>query len=206
MGVEQLWIRRAGNQLTNDAYHKMDRLRGALRRHATAVYESLKRGDDDDDQKTARRLLVELTQLGESLRHKGEVWAAAFSPDGKTVVTVSDDNTARLWEAASGKQRGEPLRHEGSVQAAALSPDGRTVGTGSADNTARLCDAASAKQLAEPLRHEGEISAVAFSPDGKTVVTASMDQTARVWDVRCFSADDQPVLAELGELVGGFVL
>ena len=38
--------------------------------------------------------------------------SAAFSPDGRFVVTASEDGTARVWEAATGKAIGEPLRHE----------------------------------------------------------------------------------------------
>ena len=53
--------------------------------------------------------------------------SAAFSPDGRFVVTASEDGTARIWEAATGKAIGEPLRHEKKVSSAAFSPDGRFV-------------------------------------------------------------------------------
>ena len=69
------------------------------------------------------------------------VRAASFSPDGRTVLTASQDKTARLWDAASGKQL-QRLTHEDAVRAASFSPDGRTVVTASEDNTARLWDAA----------------------------------------------------------------
>jgi tetratricopeptide (TPR) repeat protein len=56
------------------------------------------------------------------------------------VLTGSEDNTARLWEAETGHAVGQPLRHELPVTAVAFSPDGTRVLTGSWDNTARLWD------------------------------------------------------------------
>ena len=72
---------------------------------------------------------------------KARLSSAQFSPDGQRVVTASDDKTARLWDAASGKPIGEPMKHEGDVNSAQFSPDGQRVVTASQDNTARLWDA-----------------------------------------------------------------
>jgi hypothetical protein len=58
------------------------------------------------------------------------------------VVTASNDNTARLWDAASGEPVGEPMKHQSDVNSAQFSPDGQRVVTASNDNTARLWDAA----------------------------------------------------------------
>ena len=44
------------------------------------------------------------------LAHDDAVWSAAFSPDGKRIVTASSDKTARIWDAATGKPIGEPLK------------------------------------------------------------------------------------------------
>jgi WD40 repeat protein len=107
----------------------------------------------------------------------------AFSPDGKLVLTGSTDNTARLWEAATGKPVATLSGHTGSVFAAAFSPDGKLVLTGSDDNTARLWEAATGKPVATLSGHTGSVRAVAFSPDGKLVLTGSEDKTARLWEV-----------------------
>jgi WD40 repeat protein len=110
------------------------------------------------------------------------VYSAAFSPDGKRIVTASADKTARLWNTDTGKQIGEPLKgHEDAVMSAAFSPDGKHIITASWDKTARLWDTGTDKQLALK-GHTSFVYSAAFSPDGKRIVTASEDKTVRLWD------------------------
>jgi hypothetical protein len=74
--------------------------------------------------------------------HEDVVTSAAFSPDGKRIVTASWDRTARLWDAETGKSIGEPLTgHAERVWSAGFSPDGKRIVTASWDKTARLWDA-----------------------------------------------------------------
>jgi WD40 repeat protein len=63
-----------------------------------------------------------------------------FSPDGSRIVTASGDQTARVWDAATGKEMAVLRGHEGFVRAAAFSPDGSSVVTASRDQTARISD------------------------------------------------------------------
>jgi transposase len=73
------------------------------------------------------------------LSHENQVLSAAFSPDGKQIVTASQDRTARIWNATTGLPIGGPLRgHEGWVRSAAFSPDGKRIVTASEDGTARI--------------------------------------------------------------------
>src|SRR5262249_62036354 len=64
------------------------------------------------------------------------ITCAAWSPDGRLVVTGGEDGTARVWHAASGRAVGSPLRHRGQGRAAAFSPDRKQGPTAGEDGAA----------------------------------------------------------------------
>ena len=114
----------------------------------------------------------------------GPVSSAAFSPDGSRIVTASSDKTARIWDAATGKEIVVLRGHDddGLVFSAAFSPDGSRIVTASDDKTARIWDAATGKEIVVLRGHDDGVTSAAFSPDGSRIVTASDDKTARIWD------------------------
>ena len=118
------------------------------------------------------------------LHHGGPVYVAAFSADGKRIVTASGDKTARVWDAETGLLLATLSGHTGVVHHAAFSPDGTRIVTASQDSTARVWDAETGKLLATLTGHARVVYDAAFSPDGNRIVTASWDQTARVWDAK----------------------
>ncbi len=116
--------------------------------------------------------------------HTSDVNSVAYSPDGKTLLTGSYDDTASVWEVLTGKQLQLLKGHTGRVESVAYSPDGKTVLTGSYDKTACVWSVSTGELLKVLKGHTGSILAVAYSPDGKTVLTGSWGVTACVWDVK----------------------
>jgi WD40 repeat protein len=102
-----------------------------------------------------------------------KVFVLAFSPDGKTVLTGSEDGDMRLWDRATGRQRSR-FRPAFWISAAAVGPDGRTVLVGRHDGEVQFWDAAAGKALTPTLPEcDGPVWSVAWGRDGKTFLTGS---------------------------------
>jgi len=107
---------------------------------------------------------------------------AAFSPDGRRIVTVSS-RTVRLWDSETLKTVLELIANNNQLSAA-FSFDGSRLVTTSIDGTAHIWDAASGVHIMVLRGHEAAVLSAAFSPDGSRIVTASSDKTARIWDAK----------------------
>ena len=113
--------------------------------------------------------------------HTGDVFGVAFSPDGRLLATAGDDETARLWDPATGEHRRTLTGHGGQVFGVAFSPDGRLLATVGSDGTARLWDPATGEHRRTLTGHTSQVAG-AFSPDGRLLATAGSDGTVRLWD------------------------
>ena len=98
--------------------------------------------------------------------HDGLVYSIAFSPDGKLLATAGFDNTAKVWDFASGKELRTLTGHTGAVYCVAFNKDGTLLASSSLDQTIRLWNVADGKLVRELKGHMGIVDSVCFSPDG----------------------------------------
>ena len=113
--------------------------------------------------------------------HSSDINTVAFSPDGKSILSGSDDKTMKLWDI-SGKLLQKFEGHSESVNSVAFSPDGKRIISGSKDNTIKIWDL-SGKLLYTYEGHSGSVTSVVFSPNGKQLLSSSKDKTMKLWDL-----------------------
>ncbi|CAE7121931.1 unnamed protein product [Rhizoctonia solani] len=105
--------------------------------------------------------------------HTNSVYSVAFSPDGKSVASGSNDYTVRMWNAHSSSSIGEPLRgHNHRVWSVSYSPLGNLIASGSDDCTIRLWDTNTGQQSGI-MQGTHLFYSVAFSPNAKLIASAS---------------------------------
>jgi WD40 repeat protein len=135
--------------------------------------------------------------------HSSLVLSVAFDNTGERIITASQDGTARIWNAQSGKSEYVLKGHQAAVFSAAFSSDGSRAVTGSFDGTVRIWNAATGTQMLAPIgtahgrQAPRPVLAVTFTGDDQYVAATLLDRlspfraTIAVWNVESGEVEER---------------
>ncbi|MFN3243706.1 MAG: protein kinase domain-containing protein [Planctomycetota bacterium] len=117
--------------------------------------------------------------------HRGFVFSLQYSPDGRYLLSASQDRTARLWRTDTGDCGVTLFGHGGELHDATFAGDG-SVWTASSDGTLRSWNPVTGRERQRRLGHRGAVYSLFVTryQGREFVVSAGLDGTVRKWDAR----------------------
>ena len=122
-------------------------------------------------------------RLLRTLRGKGHMHVAAFTPDGTSVMAGGVEKAIRCWDAATGELRFTLQGHHGFVEDLDFNADGSLLVSGDMDGRVIVWDLRARTVRARCAGHTQFVKQVVFARDGRTFASAGADRTVRVWSV-----------------------
>ena len=116
--------------------------------------------------------------------HTDVVTGCAISPSGDFIVSASDDQTLKVWNAHTGEEQLILSGHTNAVTGCAISPSGDFIVSASDDRTLKVWGARTGEERRTLHGHTNAVTGCAISPSGDFIVSASDDRTLKVWDAR----------------------
>ncbi|KAG2051597.1 WD40 repeat-like protein [Suillus hirtellus] len=139
---------------------------------------------DEDNKSVVKIWNAKTGELVATLEgHTYWVRCLVWTPNGKTLISGSYDNSIRTWNTSTWKQIALLEGHTSLVKCIAISPNSRILASASWDDTARLWNLDNNQPISSPLQHPDHINSVSFSADGKLLATGCGDANAYTWDV-----------------------
>ena len=127
--------------------------------------------------------------LNEFQLEKQEQYKASFCPSGERLLIVSQNGTARVYDA-TGTILGPPIEH--LIFPPTLSPDGTRLISAIDNDWTQIFDVASGKPLAPPVPTKAPVESAIFTNDGTFVATTFRDKV-QIWNVATGAAQGEPL-------------
>ncbi|MCK4765292.1 MAG: DUF4365 domain-containing protein [Candidatus Aminicenantes bacterium] len=115
--------------------------------------------------------------------HDDQVNCLAITPDGKRILSASDDKSIRVWNTATGRHIKTIKGHYRLVFSVVSLPGGKNALSGANENKIKLWNIDSGKCLEILAGHRSSVRSVAVTWDGKRAVSGSDDKTIKYWDL-----------------------
>ncbi|MDX2302347.1 MAG: caspase family protein [Microscillaceae bacterium] len=125
------------------------------------------------------QLIYNLGWFGEG--HKHAVNSVDFSPDGKYLVSGSEDGTFIIWDVATGKEFKNFTEPYTQITKVRFSPDGSYVATCGKDKTVKIWEIATGKKVTQYRGHLQEVMSIAFDPKGRLLASGGGDKFVKIW-------------------------
>ena len=114
--------------------------------------------------------------------HGNSIASIDFSPDGRRLASGSLDETARIWDTATGLSLAVLRGHRDKLAGVWFTSDARRLLTHSADGAIRLWETSDGALLGSLRGHAG-VSSIHLSRDGRSVAVSDVGGTVRIWDL-----------------------
>jgi len=125
----------------------------------------------------------ELVDCDDIRAHTNAVNALSISPDGKLLVSGSNDRSIKLWSLPEGAFIKKMTSHTNYVNSLAISPDGKQLASGSSDRSIKLWSLPDGTLIKTLTGHTNYVNSLSISSDGKLLASGSSDRSIKLWSL-----------------------
>jgi WD40 repeat protein len=201
--IVQAAIRLSGHILAKDKEQLASQLLGRLlEENSKEIRGLLEATREWGDGPRLRPLAPTLTQPGGPLvrtltGHSGKVTAIAVTPDGRLLVSGSEDGMLKAWDVATGQEVRSLKGHEAQVDSIVVTPDGKLLVTAADDGMLKVWNLVSWEEVCQLQGEKSRIhaeatgpagsawvtSGLAITPDGKVLILTPSEATPQFWEI-----------------------
>jgi WD40 repeat protein len=147
--------------------------------------------------------------LGEPMPHANMVWSAAYSRDGRRIVSCSRTSPSGsaviyLWDGADGRLLFESRWDGNTAPEVLFSPDGQSYAAISGEGAVQIRRTATGAVLPGPPADYGAIKSMSYSLDGATLMLGGRNGQLHLWDVAA-GRSRGPILHHQSGVVNGVI-